>query len=215
MLNKSFMAAVAVASATAMAGCETYETNQRTAIGGGVGAAAGAALGTLVGGDDRRNALIGAGIGLLAGAAVGQYLDQQERDLEASLAGTGAEVEQRGEQLLVTLPSQVTFAFDQAQIQPQFYPALNNVAATLQQYPSSYIDVIGHTDSTGDDAYNQRLSEARASAVAQYLVSRGVNPARMQSYGMGETQPVASNATPAGQQANRRVELIITPATQG
>lgn len=217
--NKTITAAIAATSLTALTACQTtpgvIQDNQRTAIGAGVGAAAGAALGTLVGGDDRRNALIGAGIGLLAGGAVGQYLDQQERDLEASLAGTGAEVEQQGEQLLVTLPSQVTFAFDQATIQPQFYPALDNVARTLQQYPSSYIDIIGHTDSTGQDAYNQSLSQARADAVAQYLISRGVNPARLQAYGMGESRPIASNDTEAGRQANRRVELLITPATQG
>ena len=215
MLNKSLMAAIAMVSSTALVGCETYQDNTRTALGGLAGAAVGAAAGTLVGGNDRRNALVGAGIGLLAGAAVGQYLDQQQRDLQASLAGTGAEVERQGDALLVTLPAQVTFAFDQATIQPQFYGALNNVAATLQQYPSSYIDVVGHTDSTGDLNYNQRLSEARAGAVAQYLVSRGVNPARIQSYGLGETRPIASNDTAAGQQANRRVELIITPATQG
>lgn len=213
MLKNTMIAAVA--ASTLLAGCQTVQDNQRTAIGAGVGAAAGAALGTLVGGDDRRNALVGAGIGLLAGAAVGQYLDQQQRDLEASLAGTGAEVDRQGDQLLVTLPSQITFAFDQATIQPQFYPALNNVAATLQQYPSSYVDVVGHTDSTGSDSYNQQLSQARANAVAQYLISRGVNPARIQAYGAGESQPVASNATEAGRQQNRRVELIITPATQG
>ncbi len=218
-LKKTMMAAIAATSVTAMAGCQTapqtLQDNKRTAIGAGVGAAAGAALGTLVGGNDRRNALVGAGIGLLAGAAVGQYLDQQQRDLEASLAGTGAEVDRQGDQLLVTLPSQVTFATDQATIQPQFYPALNNVAQTLQQYPQSYIDVVGHTDSTGETAYNQRLSEARANSVAQYLISRGVSPARIQAYGMGETRPVASNDTPSGRQANRRVELLITPATQG
>lgn len=219
MLKKTLTAAVLAMGTTALVACQTtpnvIQDNQRTAIGALAGAAVGAAAGTLVGGNDRRNALIGAGIGLLAGGAIGQYLDQQQRDLEASLAGTGAEVERQGDALLVTLPSQVTFAFDQATIQPQFYGALNNVAATLQQYPSSYVDIIGHTDSTGADDYNQRLSEARARAVAQYLVSRGVNPARVQSYGLGETQPVASNATEAGRQANRRVEILITPATQG
>lgn len=215
MIRKTMIAAVCAVSATALAGCQTVQENQRTAIGAGVGAAAGAALGTLVGGNDRRNALVGAGIGLLAGGAIGQYLDQQQRDLEAGLAGTGAEVERQGDSLLVTMPAQVTFGFDQATIQPQFQPALNNLAATLQQYPSSYIDIVGHTDSTGDDAYNQQLSERRAQAVAQHLISRGVSPARIRAYGMGESQPVASNATPAGQQANRRVELIITPATQG
>jgi outer membrane protein OmpA-like peptidoglycan-associated protein len=217
MLKKTVTAAVAVMGISAMAGCQqgTLEDNRRTAIGAGVGAAAGAALGAIVADNDRQGALIGAGIGLLAGGAVGQYLDQQQRDLEAGLAGTGAEVERQGDALLVTLPSQVTFAFDQATIQPQFYGPLNNVAGTLQQYPSSYVDVVGHTDSTGDDAYNQRLSEARADSVAQYLVSRGVNPARVQSYGVGESQPIASNDTEAGRQANRRVEILITPATQG
>jgi outer membrane protein OmpA-like peptidoglycan-associated protein len=199
----------------ALVGCETVQDNQRTAVGAGVGAAAGAALGTLVGGDDRRNALVGAGIGLLAGGAVGQYLDRQERDLEASLAGTGAEVERQGDQLLVTMPSQVTFATDSAQIQPQFYNALNSVAQTLQQYPSSYVDIVGHTDNTGEDAYNQQLSDTRARAVADYLISRGVNPARIAAYGQGESQPVASNDTETGRQANRRVEVVITPATQG
>ena len=221
MLKKTLMAVVAVASTSGLMACQPtpgggiLQDNQRTAIGAGVGAAAGAALGTLVGGNDRRNALVGAGIGLLAGGAVGQYLDQQQRDLEANLAGTGAEVERQGDQLLVTLPSQITFAFDQATIQPQFYPALNNVAATLQQYPSSYIDVVGHTDAQGTDQYNQQLSQQRADAVAQYLMSRGVSPARIQAYGRGESAPIASNATEAGRQANRRVELIITPATQG
>jgi len=206
---------IAATCCVALVGCETVQDNQRTAIGAGAGVAAGAALGTLVGGNDRRNALVGAGIGLLAGAAVGQYLDQQQRDLETSLAGTGAEVERQGDQLLVTMPSQVTFATDSAQIQPQFYSALNSVAQTLQQYPSSYVDIVGHTDNTGEDAYNQRLSEERANAVSQYLVSRGVNPARIAAYGQGESQPVASNETETGRQANRRVELLITPATQG
>jgi outer membrane protein OmpA-like peptidoglycan-associated protein len=206
---------IAATCCAALVGCETVQDNRQTAIGAGVGAAAGAALGTLVGGDDRRNALVGAGIGLLAGGAVGQYLDQQERDLEASLAGTGAEVERQGDSLLVTMPSQVTFATDSAQIQPQFYGALNNVAATLQQYPSSYVDIVGHTDNTGEDAYNRQLSERRARAVADYLISRGVNPARVAAYGQGESQPVASNETEAGRQANRRVELLITPATEG
>ncbi len=206
---------IAATCCVALVGCETVQDNQRTAIGAGVGAAAGAGLGTLVGGNDRRNALVGAGIGLLAGAAVGQYLDQQQRELETSLAGTGAEVERQGDQLLVTMPSQVTFATDSAQIQPQFYGALDNVAASLKQYPSSYIDIVGHTDSTGEEAYNQRLSESRARAVSDYLISRGVNPARVAAYGQGESQPVASNETEAGRQANRRVELLITPATQG
>lgn len=205
---------IALTCCTALVGCETAGDNQRAIIGGAVGAAAGAALGTLVGGDDRRNALIGAGIGLLAGAAVGAYLDQQQRELEAGLAGTGADIERVGDQLYVTLPAGVTFATDSAQIQPQFYGPLDRVAATLNEYPQSYIDVVGHTDSRGDSAYNQTLSERRAQAVSSYLVQRGVNPARLATYGLGETQPIADNNTPEGRQANRRVNLIITPATE-
>lgn len=204
---------IAATCCVALAGCQTVQDNQNTAIGAVAGAAIGAAAGTLVGGNDRRNALIGAGIGLLAGAAVGQYLDQQERELRSSLAGTGAEVERQGDQLLVTMPSQITFDTGRADIKPQFYGSLDQVAATFNKYPESYIDVIGHTDSRGSDAYNQQLSEQRASSVANYLSGRGVNGARLAAFGQGESQPVASNDTTAGQQANRRVELKITPAT--
>lgn len=205
---------IAATCCVALVGCQTVQDNQNTAIGAGLGAAAGAALGTLVGGNDRRNALVGAGIGLLAGAAVGQYLDQQERDLRNNLAGTGAEVERQGDQLLVNLPSSITFATDSATIQPQFQSSLDRVSQTLNQYPESYIDVIGHTDSQGSEQYNQALSDRRAVAVGNYLSSRGVAQARLVAYGRGELEPVATNATSEGRAANRRVELRITPATQ-
>ena len=206
---------IAATASLALVGCQTVTDNQNTAIGAATGAAIGAAAGLLVGGDDRRNALVGAGIGLLAGAAVGQYLDQQQRDLEASLAGTGAEVERQGDQLLVNLPSQITFDTGKAEIKPQFTDALNQVADTFNKYPESYIDVIGHTDSQGAENYNQALSERRAAAVGSALVGRGVARARLAQFGQGETQPVASNDTAEGRAANRRVELRITPATQG
>jgi outer membrane protein OmpA-like peptidoglycan-associated protein len=212
MIRKTLIAATCC---VALVGCQTVQDNQNTAIGAGLGAAIGAAAGTLVGGNDRRNALIGAGIGLLAGAAIGQYLDQQERELQQSLAGTGANVERQGEQLLVTMPSSITFDTAKADIKPQFFGPLNDVAATFNKYPQSYIDVIGHTDSRGSDAYNQDLSERRAIAVSNYLVSRGVNQARLAAFGQGESQPVASNDTAEGRAANRRVELRITPASEG
>ncbi|MEM7744575.1 MAG: OmpA family protein [Pseudomonadota bacterium] len=211
MIKKTLFAATCC---VALVGCQTVQDNQRTAVGAGLGAATGAALGTLVGGDDRRNALVGAGIGLLAGAAVGQYLDQQERDLRNNLAGTGAEVERQGDQLLVSLPSSITFATDSATIQPQFQSSLDQVAQTFQKYPESFIDVIGHTDSQGSEQYNQALSERRASSVSSYLTSRGVNQARLSAYGRGELEPVDTNDTPEGRAANRRVELRVTPATQ-
>ncbi len=212
MIKKTLIAATCC---VALVGCETVQNNQNTAIGAVAGAAIGAAAGTLVGGNDRRNALVGAGIGLLAGAAVGQYLDQQERDLQQSLAGTGANVERQGDQLLVTMPSQITFDTAKSNIKPEFYGALNQVAATFNKYPQSYVDVIGHTDSRGSDAYNQDLSERRALAVSNYLVQQGVNQGRLAAFGQGESQPVASNDTAEGRAANRRVELRITPATEG
>ncbi|MEM0944564.1 MAG: OmpA family protein [Pseudomonadota bacterium] len=212
MLRKSLVAGTAC---LALVACETVQNNQRTAIGAGVGAAIGAAAGTLVGGDDRRNALVGAGIGLLAGAAVGQYLDQQERELQASLAGTGAEVERDGDQLLVNFPGNVTFATGSSEIQPAFYSTLDSVSQTLNRYPESYLDIVGHTDNVGTDQFNQGLSERRAGSVATYFRSRGVAPARIATFGQGETAPIATNETADGRQQNRRVEMRITPATQG
>ena len=206
---------IAATCCVALVGCETVNQNQRTAIGAVAGAALGAAAGTLVGGNDRRNALVGAGIGLLAGAAVGQYLDQQQRELEQSLAGTGAQVSRDGDQLLVTMPSNITFSTGSSTIQPQFFGTLDQVASTFNKYPQSYIDVIGHTDARGSDQSNQQLSERRASSVGDYLANRGVAAGRIATFGQGETQPVADNGTAQGRAANRRVELRITPATEG
>jgi outer membrane protein OmpA-like peptidoglycan-associated protein len=202
--------AVVALAGTMLAGCQTGGLSN-TAGGAVLGGLGGAALGTLAGGDDRRNALIGAGIGALAGAAVGNYLDQQQAALQQDLQGTGAAVERQGDRLLVTLPSNVTFDVDSAQIKPQFYGPLNQVASTLQQYQQSYVNVYGHTDSTGPTAYNQQLSEQRAQAVANYLISRGVNPVRVVARGFGETQPIADNSTAFGREQNRRVELEIVP----
>lgn len=212
MLRNSLLAA---ACSVSLMGCETAQNNQNTLIGAGAGAALGAAAGTLVGGDDRRNALVGAGIGLLAGSAVGFYLDEQERDLREGLAGTGAEVARDGDTLVVNFPGNVTFASDSSDVAPQFYQTLDDVSQTLNEYPASYLDVIGHTDSQGTPQYNLDLSDRRASSVASYFRSRGVAPARVVTYGQGETAPIADNSTVDGRQQNRRVELRITPATQG
>jgi outer membrane protein OmpA-like peptidoglycan-associated protein len=212
MLNKAIVVTVC---GSLLVGCQTVQENPNTAGGALLGALGGAVAGTLVTKHDRTGALIGAGVGLLAGAAVGQYLDQQQRELEASLAGTGAEVSREGDSLLVNFPSSLTFAVDSATIRPEFYSTMDNVSTTLNRYPQSYLDIVGHTDSTGSDAYNQSLSERRASAVANHFRSRGVIPGRLAAYGVGETQPIASNDTADGRQQNRRVELKIIPATQG
>ena len=206
--------AVVGVTALSLTACQTVQNNPNTALGAGLGAAAGAGLGLLVGGNDRRNALVGAGVGLLAGAAVGSYLDQQQRALEQDLSGTGATVTRIGDSLLVNLPGGVTFDTDSSAIKPQFFTPLSNVAQTMNEYPESYIDVVGHTDNVGSAAYNQSLSERRARSVGDFLVSQRVVPERIVTYGQGFNQPVASNATPEGRAANRRVEIKITPATR-
>ncbi len=210
MIKKTIIVAVCV---SLLGSCEQTQNNPNTAGGAAIGGLLGAATGALVAKNNRRGALIGAGIGLLAGAAVGQYLDRQQRELEANLAGTGAQVTREGDALLVNFPSQITFATNSASIKPEFFSTLNAVVETLNRYPQSYLDVIGHTDSTGSEAHNQALSERRANSVADYMRTRGVAPQRIAAYGMGMSQPIASNATPEGRQQNRRVELRITPAT--
>ena len=212
MLKKTVIVTLCAA---ALAGCQTVQENPNATGGALIGAAGGAALGTLAGGDDRRNALVGAGIGLLAGGAVGAYLDQQERELQQHLVGTGARVYRQGPGLVVLLPGNVTFASGSSDINQAFYGPLNDVAGTLLNYPKSFIDVIGHTDNVGGAEFNQRLSEDRADSVAGFLRASGIYAGRVAVFGMGETQPVASNATAEGRAQNRRVELVIIPAQDG
>ncbi|MBU0554352.1 MAG: OmpA family protein [Alphaproteobacteria bacterium] len=214
------LAGVALA-ALALSGCVTDpETGNRriskAAIGGVGGAVGGYLLGDLLGGrNDRTEKIVGAGIGALAGAGVGAYMDAQEKKLREQTAGTGVDVVREGDELLLRMPSGITFATDQATVQPQFQTTLDQVASTLAEYPKTMIDVLGHTDSDGSEAYNQALSERRAQAVANYLGRRGVDPIRIATMGYGETRPVASNETAAGKAQNRRVEIKIVPAVEG
>lgn len=184
-----------------------------TAVGAALGAAAGAGLGLLAGGDDRRNALIGAGIGALAGAGIGAYMDQQEAELRQQLQGTGISVTRVGENIVLNMPSNITFPVDGDQVLPAFGPTLNSVALVVKKYNRTTIDVAGHTDATGDDAYNQGLSERRALSVANYIHAQGVDGRRFAVQGFGETQPVASNKNEAGRAQNRRVEIRLAPLT--
>ena len=187
----------------------------RAAIGAGLGSLGGLLAGDVLGGRrDRTEKIVGAGIGAIAGGVVGGYMDRQEQALRRQTAGTGVEVRRDGDDLLLNIPSGITFAYDSADVQPQFRRTLDQVADTLSQYNQTYIDVYGHTDSTGSDAYNQTLSERRATSVADYLAGRGVQPARIGTRGFGETQPIVSNDTDAGRAANRRVEVKIVPISQ-
>ncbi len=221
MNTKQILSLTVLASMLPLAGCVTDpETGKRTiskaAIGGVGGALGGYLLGDLVGGRrDRTEKIVGAGIGAVAGAGVGYYMDEQEKKLRQQTAGTGVNVIRDGDNLVLDMPSEVTFPVNSSNIEPNFRATLDQVAATLVQYEKTYVDVLGHTDSTGSDAYNQALSERRASSVAAYLGSRGVQSARLATKGYGESQPKASNLDETGRAANRRVEIRLVPVTEG
>ena len=205
-------------------GCKTldpYTREERTSNatkGALIGAAAGAVVG-LISGDDaverRQHALIGAGIGALAGGSVGYYMDRQAEELRAELEGTGVSVYRDGDNITLNMPGNITFATDSSDLNPAFFDVLTSVGKVLDKYEQTVIEVAGHTDSTGSEAYNQALSERRAGSVTQYLQTQGVNGQRIISLGMGESYPVADNGSTAGRQANRRVEITMVPLTAG
>ena len=219
-MRSKFLAAAALTALVTTSACTTDpETGQRrissTAIGGIGGALGGYLLGDLVGGrNDRPAKILGAGIGGLAGAGIGAYMDKQERDLRARTAGTDVQVTREGDNLILNIPSGITFGYNSAAVQPQFQRTLDQVADTLSQYNQTFVDVYGFTDSTGSESYNQQLSERRAVSVADYLAAHGVQAARIGTRGFGESNPVASNDTEAGRAANRRVEIKIVPISQ-
>jgi outer membrane protein OmpA-like peptidoglycan-associated protein len=218
-MSKRFTGAAAAAALLTTAACVTNpetgerEFQTRTAVGAGLGALAGYLAGDLVGGRrDRTERIVGAGIGTITGAAVGQYMDRQERELRARTEGTGVVVERQGDQLLLTMPAGITFPINSSQIQPQFYQTLDQVTQTLVTYPSTLVDVYGHTDPSGGDQINVPLSQNRAQSVANYLSQRGVNAARIATRGFASSQPIADNGTETGRAQNRRVEIRIVPA---
>ena len=220
-ITRNFTAFGLAGTLLATSACVTNpETGNRrvstTALGAIGGVLGGYLIGDLVGGrNSRTESIIGAGIGGLAGAAVGQYMDRQEAELRRETAGTGVEVIRQGDDIVLRMPSGITFAYDRYDIQPQFQATLNEVASTLGQYQQTYIDVLGHTDSTGNPDYNQGLSERRAGAVRNYLASRGVNPVRMAVRGYGETQLLVNpERSEADRAANRRVEIRVVPVRQ-
>lgn len=218
-LSHRLLGAAAMLALTATAACTTdpdtgEQRLSKAAIGAAIGGALGAGGGALVGGrHDRTETLVGAGIGAIAGGAVGGYMDRQERDLRRKTAGTDVQVVRHGDDIVLNMPSGITFDTNSYVIQPQFRRTLDDVAATLAEYRQTYIDVYGHTDSTGSDAINMPLSENRARAVADYLSGHGVEQPRIGIQGFGSSQPIASNDTVEGRQQNRRVEIKIVPVT--
>jgi outer membrane protein OmpA-like peptidoglycan-associated protein len=207
-----------VAVAAALAGCAADDPNRRAKTGAAIGAVAGAILGHQI--HDDRGRYWGAAAGALAGAGVGNYMDKQQRDFEAALAEEerrhDLEIQRMAdESLKIDVSSEVSFDFGKADLKPAFIPTLDKVAALLQRYDRTVVHVIGHTDNVGSEAYNQRLSEQRAESVVNYFTSKGIDWQRLVTEGRGLREPRASNATEAGRQLNRRVELLIKPVVEG
>lgn len=178
--------------------------------GAAVGAAAGGAVGGVVGsqtGSTARGAIIGAVIGGTAGAVIGYRMDQQAEELEAEFPD--AVIERVGEGIHITFPSGLLFDFDSNAIRSEAAQHLRSLAASLDEYPDTQLLIVGHTDSVGDDTYNHGLSVRRAQAALDFLRAQGVPVDRMHASGRGEWEPLATNETEAGRQANRRVEVAI------
>jgi outer membrane protein OmpA-like peptidoglycan-associated protein len=176
-------------------------------IGAGTGGAVGGVIGNNTGLGTARGAIIGAVIGGAAGAVIGHQMDQQAKEIDQTVPG--AEVERVGEGIKVTFDSGLLFDFDSDRIRPDAAANLNELANSLTKFPNSDLLIVGHTDSRGEDAYNMNLSQRRANAASAYLQSRGVPMSRIKTSGRGEMEPVASNASDAGMQQNRRVEIAI------
>ena len=191
-----------------LSACASMSNRERGAVvGAGTGGAVGGVIGNNTGLGTAKGAIIGAVIGGAAGAVIGHQMDQQAKEIDQSVPG--AEVERVGEGIQVTFDSGLLFDFDSDRIRPDAAANLNQLAANLVKFPGSDLLIVGHTDSRGDDAYNMNLSQRRANAASAYLVSRGVPAARIRTSGRGEAEPVATNATEAGMQENRRVEIAI------
>lgn len=205
---------IGAVSAALLAGCGADGAMTRAEQGAIIGALGGAVVGKNTGNEKNSRAVAGAVLGGIAGAAIGNYMDQQEAALRQQLQGTGVEVQRQDNNIILTMPDAITFDFGRADVKPQFYGVLNNLANTLNQFPETRIQIAGHTDSVGSDASNLQLSQQRANNVRAYLASVGVAAQRMQAVGYGETRPIADNGTPAGQAMNRRVEITLIPVQQ-
>lgn len=205
-----------------LAGCQTNpdgtRTVNKTAVGAAVGAVAGGVLGNQIDDDGNRDrgTITGAAVGAAAGAGVGYLFDRQERELRQAVAdervAKEVEVERvRDDLLKLTLANEVSFDYDSAAIKPTFRPTLQKLADVLAKYDRNRVTIVGHTDSTGSEVYNQGLSERRAEAVRRELSTLGVPASIIGATGRGESEPRATNATEAGRQLNRRVEVLVQP----
>lgn len=219
-MSKLQFTTLSLLAALGLSACQTTNPytgdpqTSRATSGAVIGGLIGAGLGSLTGSgstDRRQKAMVGAGIGALAGGLIGDYMDQQEAELRRHLQGTGVSVTRAGNELILNMPGDVTFATDSSTISEQFKNTLGGVGIILRKYKRTMVDITGHTDNVGELNYNYALSERRARSVAGYLQGQGVLAQRMLIHGRGPDQPVASNDTAAGRQQNRRVTIQLVP----
>lgn len=203
------------ASALFLAACAgpDGQVRQESVNGGFLGGIVGAGLGAIFSKDKSKGAKVGAVVGAAAGVAIGNELAKQEEALQASIGNSGVRIVNTGSELVLTLPEAITFDVDSALVQASTREIIFDVARNLQEYPNSTVNVTGHTDNTGTVNYNKDLSARRAQAVSNLLINAGVSASRINAFGAGEASPVASNETLTGRQANRRVEITITPTS--
>jgi outer membrane protein OmpA-like peptidoglycan-associated protein len=206
-INGRTLVALMALGSLGLSACASMNNKERGAV---IGATAGAAVGGVIGnntGSTARGAIIGAVVGGAAGAVIGHQMDQQAKELAINIPG--AKVERVGEGIQVTFDSGLLFDFDSNAIRSDAGRNLVELARSLKKYPNSQLLIVGHTDSKGDDSYNQALSYRRSNSAASYLEGQGVARTRIAANGRGESEPVASNDTEAGRQLNRRVEVAI------
>ncbi len=201
------LAAVALGAVLGTSACASWNNKEKGAvIGAGTGAAVGAVVGNQVG-STAKGAIVGAAVGGAAGAIIGHQMDQQAKSIDQNVEG--ATVSRVGEGIVVTFDNGILFDFDSSNLRSTARENLGALADNLNKYPNTDVTILGHTDATGSDSYNQALSQRRAASAAQYLRSMGVGDDRISTRGLGESDPVASNDSAEGRQLNRRVEVVI------
>jgi outer membrane protein OmpA-like peptidoglycan-associated protein len=223
-MRKTIIAICAI-SILVLSGCQTFDPytgeqkTSATAKGAGIGAGVGAVLAYLTNQNKdsktrKRKILQAAGIGAIAGGGVGYYMDSQEAKLRKILRDSGVSVVREGDNINLIMPGNITFASGGHQLSTDFLQVLDSVVLVLNEYKNTIIVVAGHTDSQGSNSSNQALSERRATTVSNYLISKQVTNARIESIGFGELHPIDDNSTDAGRSQNRRVELSLLPITE-
>jgi outer membrane protein OmpA-like peptidoglycan-associated protein len=192
-------------------GCESVTPTQKgTAVGAGGGAVAGAVISRATGGSAGTGAVVGGAIGAVVGNIWSKKQEERKAALEQSTRGTGVEVSRTADnQLKLNVPNDISFDVNRANIRPELRNVLDSFAGSLQGDPNVRVSIVGHTDSTGNDATNNPLSLERAQSVRDYLSSRGVSSSRIDTAGRGEREPIADNGSEAGRARNRRVEIYL------